>query len=64
MQEGRIQVRLSFLLIHVEKRKNIRGKRKAKVSLKGISDKEFECLHFELIFFAIYSASSAATFSS
>lgn len=56
MQEGRILVKLSFLLTHVEERKKIQGKkRKAKISLKEISD-EFEYLHFELIFFAICSA--------
>lgn len=63
MQEGRILVRLSFLLNHVEKRKKYRGERKAKIYLKRISDEVFECLHFELVFFAIYSASSAGTFS-
>lgn len=55
-----LAVRLSFLL--TRGKKNIQGKRKAKLSLKKISDEEFECLHFEL-FFAIYSASSAGTFS-
>jgi len=44
--------------------KKIQGeKMKAKISLKGILDEKFECLHFELIFLTIYSVLSAGKFS-